>query len=92
MRSCWIRVGPKFNITGVLIRSRHTRRKHHEMSAAGIGVMLPQAKEYPKLLRAGKGKKGFASGSSGKSMTLPTNTSYSDSNLQKCERINFISE
>lgn len=62
------------------------------MSEVGTGVMLPQTKEYPKLPRAGKGKKGFASGSSGKSMILPANTLYSDSKLQKCEIINFISK
>ena len=39
-------------MTGVLIRSRHMRRKHDEMSEAGITVMLPQDEEDLRLPEA----------------------------------------
>lgn len=49
MRLYWSKVGPKANMTGVLMRrektQRHTQGENHEMLGAETGTMLPQPRK-----------------------------------------------
>lgn len=51
MMSYWIKVGPKYHMTGVLLRvkSGHRQKEGHVTTEAGITVLQAQVKEYKGL-------------------------------------------
>lgn len=75
IKSYWVRADPN-SMTGVLIRGRQTQREDGHMKIEGeIGVMLPQTKEWQRLLtttRILKRKKSFFHRAFRESMVFPT--------------------
>lgn len=71
MRSFWIRVGPKSNMTGVLIRG-DTEGKGHGMTEAGTAVTPLHAKDTGSHQKLGRGEKGCSPRSLGRRVAVMT--------------------
>lgn len=88
MNSHYSRVDPSSNMTGVFIE-RENLDRYRGKCHVKMGVMLPQAKEPPKVRRE-TWNRSFPRALVG-SVGLPTTSSWASS-LQNCELINFCSE